>query len=271
MMKLSKVFCVYVYFPCLIPYQADFSGFFNFTTCTKIISPQVHYLALCWLFICHFIGESILRRKMITMGRHSSNHVSFWMAIKASFMHALDTHKRVQHCLMKRHICLSVKKNHISVRFPCAWCVDPCRLQQYPCHVTFWQRLWSRPSANVSKSNGSSPGWLDPWALCFFMSPPPPSFFLYLLLIFLHPLPCPLTNRLMWRTGMFWGWHFWQLRVEHRAIKGFNWHSWVSHISLKWCENCESPAIIRMLQGGEKMDKAMEDRLVGNGKRNLEE
>lgn len=105
----------------------------------------------------------------------------------------------------------------------------------------------------------------------FYATPYPPFFFLYLLLIFLHPLPCPLTNRLMWRTGMFWGWQFWQLRVERRAIKGFNWHSWVSHISLKWYENCESSAIIRMLQGGEKMDKAMEDRQVGNGKRTLEE
>lgn len=100
---------------------------------------------------------------------------------------------------------------------------------------------------------------------------PRPLFFLYLLLIFLHPLPCPLTNRLMWRTGMFRGWQFWQLRVERWAIKGFNWHSWVSHISLKWCENCESPAIIRMLRGGEKMDKGIEDRLVGNGTGNLEE
>lgn len=100
---------------------------------------------------------------------------------------------------------------------------------------------------------------------------PRPLFFLYLLLIFLHPLPCPLTNRLMWRTGMFRGWQFWQLRVERWAIKGFNWHSWVSHISLKWCENCESPAIIRMLRGGEKMDKGIVDRLVGNGTRNLEE
>lgn len=202
------------------------------------------------------------------MSEHSSSHVSPWMAIKACIMCVLDTHKRVEYYLMKKHICLSeVKKNHISVCFPCAWCMDPCRLQQYQCHLTSWQRLWSRPSANVSKSYISS----QREGSLFFMSPIPPPFFLCLLLIFLHPLPCPLTNRLMWRTGMFWGWHFWQLRVEHRAIKGFNWHSWVSHISLKWCENCESPAIIRMLQGGEKMDKAMEDRLVGNGKRNLDE
>lgn len=39
-------------------------------------------------------------------------------------------------------------------------------------------------------------------------------------------------------------------RVELWAIKGFSWHSRVSHISLKWYENCKSPAVITFLSGG---------------------
>lgn len=91
-------------------------------------------------------------------------------------------------------------------------------------------------------------------------------FFLYLLLNFIHPLPCSLTNRVMQHTGMFQSWQLWQPWVERWAIKGFSWHSWVSHISLKWCENCESPAIIRILWG-EKTDTGIERRVVNNSRK----
>lgn len=39
-------------------------------------------------------------------------------------------------------------------------------------------------------------------------------------------------------------------QAELWAIKGFSWHSRVSHISLKWYENCKSPAVITFLSGG---------------------
>lgn len=169
---------------------------------------------------------------------------------------------------MKKHICLCEKESSLcALSMRLVYESLPSPAVSVP-SLPFWRRLWSVPtfSYRVKKHRSSQ---LE-GSLLFHVTPTP-LFFLYLLLIFLHPLPCPLTNRLMWRTGMFRGWQFWQLRVERWAIKGFNWHSWVSHISLKWCENCESPAIIRMLRGGEKMDKGIVDRLVGNGTRNLEE
>lgn len=90
--------------------------------------------------------------------------------------------------------------------------------------------------------------------------------FLNLPLNFIHPLPCSLTNRVMQHARMFQGWQLWQPWVERWAIKGFSWHSWVSHFSLKWCENCESPAIIRILKG-EKTNTGIEGRLVSNSRK----
>lgn len=208
------------------------------------------------------------------MRRLLSGLVSFGIAIKANFIHVRWTLMRGWNgeWIRWKSIYASVKKDLslcvLSMRLLCE--SPPSPAVSVP-SLPFRRSLSSVPTFSecVKKHRSSQ---LE-GSLLFHVTPkppPPPLFFLYLLLISLHPLPCPLTNRLMWRTGMFRGWQFWQLRVERWAIKGFNWHSWVSHISLKWCENCESPAIIRMLRGGEKMDKGIEDRLGGNGTRNLE-
>lgn len=118
--------------------------------------------------------------------------------------------------------------------------------------------IHSCASANVSKDRHQT----NYRTLLFYLFP----FFLYLLLNFIHPLPCPLTNRVMQHTRMFQGWQLWQPWMQCWAIKRFSWHSWVSHISLKWCENCESPAIIIILQGEKKW---MKGRLVRNGRKIL--
>lgn len=68
--------------------------FFNFASGGILICPLVQYLTLrCHLpsprrgLICFFIGKSRFRRKTLKMRRLLSRLVSFWIVIKANFIH----------------------------------------------------------------------------------------------------------------------------------------------------------------------------------------
>lgn len=137
------------------------------------LSSRFFFLFQFHIVRYHYLSSSTLSNTAVTLHLYWRNQDSegtcwqwgdipvamchFEWRLELVFVHVHWIFTREPNIIWWKSIYASVWKRITPLfAFPCACCMNPCRLQQYQCHLPFWRRLWSRPSANVSKSYGSS-------------------------------------------------------------------------------------------------------------------